>query len=268
MEIRELREDDVLVLAPDGSIASREETSALETKFGTSLKAGSRRLVFDCTAVGELTSAAIRVLLLSSRKLDRTEGRLVLCGMNAKLTKAFSISGFDRDFTVVTTREEALQRVREPVPPRPARKSSKASAPAPASAVEAPVSVSEKPSAAVSNVPNDTTAPAVAAAAPVAAAVAVVAPAEPSAPAEPVKTEAAKTESAETEPAETEAPAADGREAIADALIETLGARVAPVTRDASVHSLDAASLDALADGLLAALRVGQPDAGTARSRH
>ena len=121
MEIREFREGDVLVLAPDGSVAGSEETSAIETKLGTSLKAGFRLLVLDCAAVGQLSSAAIRILLMTSRKLDRTEGRLVLCGMNAKLKKAFSISGFDKDFTVVATREEALQRVLEPVQPRPAR---------------------------------------------------------------------------------------------------------------------------------------------------
>ena len=119
MEIREFREGDVLVLAPDGSVAGIEETSAIETKLGTALKAGFRLLVLDCAAVGQLTSAAIRILLMTSRKLDRTEGRLVLCGMNAKLKKAFSISGFDKDFTVVATREEALQRVLEPVPSAP-----------------------------------------------------------------------------------------------------------------------------------------------------
>jgi anti-anti-sigma factor len=137
MEIRECREGDVLVLAPDGSVAGIEETSAIETKLVTSLKAGFRQIVLDCAAAGQLTSAAIRVLLLTSSKLDRIEGRLVLCGMNAKLRKAFAISGFDKDFTIVATREEALQRVLEPVPPRPSRKEKK-----------------EKPSAAVVESPS------------------------------------------------------------------------------------------------------------------
>jgi anti-anti-sigma factor len=122
MEIREFREGDVLVLAPEGSIAGREETSEISTKLVSSLKTGFRWLVLDCAAVGQMTSPAIRALLQASRKLDRVEGRLVLCGMNARLRKAFSISGFDKDFTIVATRDEALQRVLEPVAPRPARK--------------------------------------------------------------------------------------------------------------------------------------------------
>jgi anti-anti-sigma factor len=116
MEIREHRAGDVLVLAPDGSIAGIEETSAIDAKLVASLKEGARFLVLDCSAIGHLTSAAIRVLLLTSRKLERTSGRLVLCGMSAKLTQAFSISGFDKDFTIVATREEALQHALEPVP--------------------------------------------------------------------------------------------------------------------------------------------------------
>lgn len=70
-----------------------------------------------------MSSAAIRVLLMTMRKLDRVSGRLVLCGMNAKVQSAFSISGFDKDFIVTATREEALQRVREAVQPSPPRRS-------------------------------------------------------------------------------------------------------------------------------------------------
>lgn len=114
MEIRESTEGDVRVLAPDGSLAGSEETIALETRLGAAVKAGAVRLVIDCTAVGQLTSTAIRILLQVSRRLNRADGRLVLCGMNAKVRKAFVISGFDKDFTVVATREEAVQRVLEP----------------------------------------------------------------------------------------------------------------------------------------------------------
>ncbi len=83
MEIHEIKDADVVVLAPDSSISDSEEISALEVKLGTALKAGGRLVVFDCAAAGQLTSSALRVLLLASRKLDRTEGRLVLCGMNS-----------------------------------------------------------------------------------------------------------------------------------------------------------------------------------------
>jgi len=152
MEIRESREGDVLVLAPDGNVAGSEETSAMEAKLGTALKTGFRLLVLDCTGVGQLTSAAIRILLMTSRKLERTAGRLVLCGMNAKVQKAFAISGFDKDFTVVVTRAEAVQRVLEPARPRSVR-AAKAPPPKAAVVVPAPEPVVEKPVEVVEDAP-------------------------------------------------------------------------------------------------------------------
>ena len=208
MEIREFREGDVLVLAPDGSVAGSEETSAIEAKLGTALKAGFRLLVFDCAGVGQLTSPAIRVLLMTSRKLDRTEGRLVLCGMNAKVKKAFSISGFDKDFTVVATREEALHQVLEPVHPR-APRTAKASPPKRADVAEVLV----PPSADVREAP-------------------LVVPA----------------------PAAPPAPGPDLHDALATALLDTLGVHV---PRSESTGRIARSDLDALASGILAALRVG-----------
>lgn len=141
MEYRESREGDVLVLAPDGSLAGMEETSALEARLAAALKGGTRLLVMDCAGVGQMASSAIRALLQTSRKLGRGQGRLVLCRMNAKVQKAFSVSGFDKDFTVVTTLEEALGRVTEPVGKAPSQ-AAKARAAKAADAAEAAASSS------------------------------------------------------------------------------------------------------------------------------
>lgn len=218
MEIREFREGDVLGLAPDGSVAGSEEISAIEAKLATSLKAGFRLLVLDCAEVGQLSSAAIRILLMTSRKLDRTEGRLVLCGVNAKVQKAFSISGFDKDFTIVATRQEALHRVLEPVHPRPARsaKAAPPKRPVVADVVPPPAVVAE---AAPAPVP------------PPAAEQAVAAPPAPVAP----------------------PPGPDPLEELATALLETLGPHI---SRHESAGRVPPSDLDALASGLLAALRV------------
>jgi anti-sigma B factor antagonist len=116
MEIREERAGDALVLAPDGNLSTGEDCHALENRLSAALTAGNRFLVVDCARVGHLTSPALRALLLAARKLTRASGRLVLCGMTAKVQKAFSISGFDRDFSVVPDRETALQLVFEPPP--------------------------------------------------------------------------------------------------------------------------------------------------------
>lgn len=143
MEIHDARVGDIVVLAPDGSLAGTEEASLFESALSAQHQAGTRKLVVDFAGVGQLTGQAIRALLLVSRKLARTGGRIVLFGMNAKVRRAFTISGFDKDFAIVDTREQALRRMAEapppvavpavqpPQPPRPAAKSP-ASSPSPA----------------------------------------------------------------------------------------------------------------------------------------
>ncbi len=133
MEIREVQAGDVLVLAPDGSLASSDDCATLESKLATVLKKGVRFVVVDCADVVQLRAPAIRALLQASRKLGRSEGRVVLCAMNAKVQRAFAISGFDHDFTVVPSREEAVRRALEAVAtpsPRP-RKTTPEPSPAP-----------------------------------------------------------------------------------------------------------------------------------------
>ncbi len=119
MDIREERAGDVLVLSPDGDLGSPEDSRALEQQLARALSAGSLFVVLDCGRVGHVTSAAIRALLLASRKLARAKGRLVLCAMTPKVQKAFSLSGFDRDFAVVAVRDEAVRLALEPVVPQP-----------------------------------------------------------------------------------------------------------------------------------------------------
>jgi anti-anti-sigma factor len=225
MDIREAREGEVVVLSPDGSLAGTEETSALEAKLAAVQKAAGRYLVIDCTSVGQLTSVAIRALLVTSRKLGRSQGRLVLFGMNAKVRKAFAISGFDKDFTILQTREEALERVLEPVAPsvKAARRSpASPAAPAPEAAAPA-VEASAKPEPVPAAVPAPATGPA------------------------PGGSRRADSEGRASRPAE------DPREALADALLDALGVR----TRRPAAVGLAAAragELEATADVLLTAL--------------
>jgi anti-anti-sigma factor len=115
MDIKEERAGDVLVLAPAGDLTSGEDCHALEQRLSAIVVAGNRFLVVDCEHVSHLKSPAVRALLVTSRKVMRARGRLVLCGMTPKVHKAFSISGLDREFSVVSGRDEALRLVLEPL---------------------------------------------------------------------------------------------------------------------------------------------------------
>lgn len=171
MEIKEERSGDVLVLAPDGNLSTGEECHALDERLTAAIGGGARLLVVDFARVGHLTAASLRALLLASRKLSRLDGRIVLCGMTPKVQKAFSISGFDRDFTVLPAQEAALTAVRQPVtssrvrtPARRAAAPPGATPPSPAAAPAPPAAPSPSPRA--SSLPAPPAKPSPAAAAP------------------------------------------------------------------------------------------------------
>ena len=122
MELRESVDGDVLVLSPEGSLVDTDDTRTLDTRLATALKAKTSHIVLDCGAVAHVSSEAIRVLLMTMRKLEHVQGRLVLCGLSARVRNAFKVSGFNRDFTVADSLDEALGRVRQPVERRQVRK--------------------------------------------------------------------------------------------------------------------------------------------------
>jgi anti-sigma B factor antagonist len=123
--IQETRRGDVVILAPEGSLAAAPECATLEQKLAAVIDGQAYRLVVDFAGVEQVAGSALRVLLRTQRKLVPLQGRLVLCALNEKVRKAFSVSGFDNDFTLVATRPEAIKRAAEAVAapaPAPATK--------------------------------------------------------------------------------------------------------------------------------------------------
>jgi anti-anti-sigma factor len=108
VKIGEARHGEVVVLRPDASLASAAEAALLDGRLRTLMDGGARALVLDCTEVGALGSAAVRVLLRASRKLAAVGGCLLLLGPSERLRRALAVSGFDQDFTVVSDLSEAL----------------------------------------------------------------------------------------------------------------------------------------------------------------
>ncbi|HET7295094.1 MAG TPA: STAS domain-containing protein [Vicinamibacteria bacterium] len=118
MEIGESRDGEVTILAPKGSL-NTQTSPKLEQRLLAALGEKARLIVIDFRGVDYLSSAALRVLLMVTRRLTRVHGRLLLCGMSEDLKKVFAISGFDRDFTILSNRGEAVAVAAATPPPPP-----------------------------------------------------------------------------------------------------------------------------------------------------
>lgn len=68
--------------------------------FDLADKLGPREMRLDFTKVEYLQSSVLGKLVTLSRKVQAGGGKLVLCGINDDVYKAFSVTSLDRMFTI------------------------------------------------------------------------------------------------------------------------------------------------------------------------
>ncbi|SAL35750.1 Putative anti-sigma factor antagonist BtrV [Caballeronia cordobensis] len=103
---------DVLVVSLEGALNSMN-AAQVEAEVQRRLDQGTNQLLFDLGALGYISSAGLRVVLIAAKRLRQSAGRLVLCGMHDQIREAFEISGFLNILDVADTRACALERFNE-----------------------------------------------------------------------------------------------------------------------------------------------------------
>ncbi len=66
-----------------------------------------RRLVLDLTAVPFMDSSGVGTLVEVFRRVNKYEGKMVLCGLTTRVRSVFEITKLDRFFTICDTAEQA-----------------------------------------------------------------------------------------------------------------------------------------------------------------
>jgi serine/threonine-protein kinase RsbW len=107
MDIITRTQNDVTVVAVAGNLDSTTSPHAQQALDGV-LARGGRKVALDCTALDYISSAGLRVLLGTSKRLSGTGGALRLFGLNETVREVFDISGFSRILAVFATEADAL----------------------------------------------------------------------------------------------------------------------------------------------------------------
>ena len=110
MEIREDRQDGVLIVTPLGRLDTTG-SGELEKHLLGRLDANERRLLLDLAGVEYVSSAGLRVLLLVAKRLQAAGGDLVLSGLGPAVRQVFELAGFVSLFRMEASREHALARM-------------------------------------------------------------------------------------------------------------------------------------------------------------
>ncbi len=67
------------------------------------------KIIVDFTTVDFVSSAGLRVLLVTAKLLKRSAGALRICGLNETVEEVFEISGFSAILKVFTDQAAALE---------------------------------------------------------------------------------------------------------------------------------------------------------------
>ncbi|MFT5375790.1 MAG: anti-sigma B factor antagonist [Candidatus Latescibacterota bacterium] len=82
--------------------------SAAENKLNELIQGGASKILVDFGQLAYISSAGLRVLLVTTKKLKGSGGELRICGLNETVQEVFDISGFSTIFSVFASEDEAL----------------------------------------------------------------------------------------------------------------------------------------------------------------
>ena len=108
MEITERKQDDIHIFQLNGRLDSNSSPD-LEDKIANGIESGSISMIMDFENLEYISSAGLRVILKTTKELNRSNGRLVLCSMADYVKEVFEISGFDTFLPIVPSMEDALK---------------------------------------------------------------------------------------------------------------------------------------------------------------
>lgn len=107
-EVQTKDEGKVLVVALAGQLDTRSAPQ-LEKALDAPVTAGRTEILVDCARLDFVTSAGLRVLLMTGKRVAAAGGRLALCALNPSVREVFDISGFASLFPILPAREPALE---------------------------------------------------------------------------------------------------------------------------------------------------------------
>ena len=107
MEISVTESGDVRILSFQGNLDTNTSPQA-ESEINSLIDAGAQKLLVNFEKLDYISSAGLRILLATAKKLKASEGDLKICGLNETVQEVFDISGFATILSVTKAEDEAL----------------------------------------------------------------------------------------------------------------------------------------------------------------
>jgi len=100
---------DVAIVEVTGRLDS-QTSPELEAGLKSLIDAGQQKVVANFERLEYMSSAGLRVLLWTAKKLRATDGEIRVCSLNEVVREVFEISGFSTILNTFATETDALER--------------------------------------------------------------------------------------------------------------------------------------------------------------
>jgi anti-anti-sigma factor len=108
MDISEDRKADAVVLALSGKLDATT-AKTFEDKILGVIGSGAQRVVVDLAQLEYVSSSGLRVFLLAAKRLQATNGKISLCGLQDHIRQVFDLAGFSSILSIYGSRDEAIK---------------------------------------------------------------------------------------------------------------------------------------------------------------
>jgi anti-sigma B factor antagonist len=108
MDISEDRKADAVVLALSGKLDATTAKTFEDRILGL-INSGTQRLIVDLSQLEYVSSSGLRVFLLAAKRLQATDGKIVLCGLQDNVRQVFDLAGFSSFLSTYGSRDEAIK---------------------------------------------------------------------------------------------------------------------------------------------------------------
>ena len=110
VELAPVESGEAVILCPSGRVDG-STVGILDGAVQERIDAGAGVLIFDFEETSYISSAGLRVLLMSARKMQSGGGKAVFCGLLPHIAEVFEISGFSAILDIRASRAQALESV-------------------------------------------------------------------------------------------------------------------------------------------------------------
>ena len=107
MELTTERENDVLSIRVIGRIDG-SNAIAFQEAIRAHLEDRDRAMVMDCAELTYISSAGLRVVLVTAKALTNRNMKFALCALTEHVLEAFETSGFDKIMAIHSSRAAAM----------------------------------------------------------------------------------------------------------------------------------------------------------------